>query len=358
VRWNAHYKSFKESANKYHMTDQEMEFVNEEGINYLPSSRASAHEANNPFKTGEAKEQPNFTPGCMLSPKKPPELYDIRECPMSNGTGIIEKVISKGRNASGNIGFVKVEEDALLNSNETIAARKAKRIKRIQPYQTETNAELKKQFNRLVHFKGIDESWLMGCKVNLRPQTTHKKTLLLDLDGTLICNSHRVTCKYDNPLLQPEINSDDKKIRISFHIRPHVMKLLKTLKFFYEIVVFTAGKESYAKPIIEYLDPKKCCIAYLLHRKQCVMNKNWVVKDLRVIGKRELKNMIIIDNSVISFAENLDNGIYVPTFEGDPNDRELLPIIDFLKEIHDVDDVRPYVKEFAGIQNLFFEHNS
>jgi len=345
------------------MTDQEMEFVNEEGINYLPSSRASAHEANNPFKAGETKGQSNLTPRCTLLPTKPRELYDIMKYSRSNRTGIIEKVTTKERNASGYIGFVKVEGDGLLNSYKTIVASKAKNRKRIQPYQTKTNAELKKQFNKLAHFKGIDKSWLIGCKVNLRPQTTHKKTLILDLDGTLICNSYRATYKSDSPSLQPEVismsptNNDDEKIGISFHIRPHVMKLLRTLKFFYEIIVFTAANESYAKPIIEYLDPKKCCIAYLLHRKQCVMNKNWIVKDLRVIGRRELKNMIIIDNSVICFAENLDNGIYVPTFEGDPNDRELLPIINFLKEIHDVDDVRPYVREFAGIQKLFFEHN-
>jgi hypothetical protein len=74
--------------------------------------------------------------------------------------------------------------------------------------------------------------------------------------------------------------------------------------------------------------------------------------DLRVIGRWELKDMVIVDNSVISFAGNLDNGMYVPTFEGDPNDRELLPIISFLKEIHDVDDVRSLVRDFAGIQKL------
>jgi hypothetical protein len=72
----------------------------------------------------------------------------------------------------------------------------------MQPYQTEVNKELKKQFNKLAHFKSIDESWLTGCKVNLSPQVTHKKTLLLDLDGTLICNSYRATYKSDNPSLQ------------------------------------------------------------------------------------------------------------------------------------------------------------
>ena len=66
--------------------------------------------------------------------------------------------------------------------------------------------------------------------------------------------------------------------------------------------------------------------------------------------------MIIIDNSVISFVGNMDNGIYIPTFNGDPDDKELLPIINFLKEIADVDDVRPYVSEFAGVQRLYNEH--
>jgi TFIIF-interacting CTD phosphatase-like protein len=88
------------------------------------------------------------------------------------------------------------------------------------------------------------------------------------------------------------------------------------------------------------------------------MTKNWIIKDLRVIGRRELKDIVILENSVISFATNLDNGIYIPSYEDDHTDQELLPIIDFLKNITDVDDVRLYVREFAGVCKLFSDYKS
>lgn len=317
----------------------------------MPSSWASAHEVRNPFKSRTSCGQGETTPRYFSLPAKPSGL----NYSMSDAAEVTKRVITKGRSTSGDTDLVE-PEDSLASS---VPARYKPRAKTsVRHCQIETNPELAKQLAKLARFKGIDESWLDGRRVNLRPLKTHKKTLILDLDGTLICSSYRATYKSDDASPQPEVvtmartNGDDTRSFTSFHIRPHVMRLLKTLRFFYEIIVFTAGKESYAKPIVEYLDPKKCCIAYLLHRDQCVQVKDWIIKDLRVVGRRELKDMVIVDNSVISFAGNLDNGIYVPTYEGDPNDRELLPIIDFLKEIHSVDDVRPYVREFAGISDL------
>ena len=86
------------------------------------------------------------------------------------------------------------------------------------------------------------------------------------------------------------------------------------------------------------------------------MTKEHVVKDLRVLGNRKLKDIVILDNSVISFAGQPDNGIYIPTYEGEEEDKELLKILDFLKNIAGVDDVRPYVSEFAGIKKLLAEY--
>ena len=68
-----------------------------------------------------------------------------------------------------------------------------------------------------------------------------------------------------------------------------------------------------------------------------------------------IENMIILDNLILSFASNIDNGIYILSFEGDLEDKELLIIIDFLKEMHDA---CPYIKDFAGIHQLFSFYQS
>jgi CTD small phosphatase-like protein 2 len=76
------------------------------------------------------------------------------------------------------------------------------------------------------------------------------------------------------------------------------------------------------------------------------------VKDLRVLGNRRLEDLVIVDNSVLSFAAQLANGIYVPSFDGSADDHELPVVANFLKSIAHVADVRPYVTKFAGLQAL------
>eukprot|EP00826_Nyctotherus_ovalis_P054914 TRINITY_DN7246_c0_g1_i11.p1 TRINITY_DN7246_c0_g1~~TRINITY_DN7246_c0_g1_i11.p1 ORF type:complete len:343 (-),score=51.41 TRINITY_DN7246_c0_g1_i11:146-1174(-) len=335
----------------------ELDCTNEEGAACLfPSSWANSHEANNPFRVGKGKEQHDLTLRYSLLPTKPSMLdYFL--------SGITELTINKASRTAGDINLIESESD---NSPIDTLTRPQKPQKAIlsRTYCTELNPELIKQFKQLVHFRGIDESWVKNCKVNLRHQKTYKKTLILDLDGTLICSARKAEDKGSEGLSRPkvvtvvQVDDDGTKSVISYYIRPHAMRLLKTLRFLYEIIVFTAGTESYAKAIVESLDPKKQYITYLLHRDQCIKTKNWIIKDLRVIGRRKLKDMIMVDNSVISFAGNLDSGIYVPSYEGDLGDQELLPVIEFLKEVYDVEDVRPYVHEFAGINKLISDYKA
>jgi hypothetical protein len=54
------------------------------------------------------------------------------------------------------------------------------------------------------------------------------------------------------------------------------------------------------------------------------------IKDLRVIQNRDIESMIIVDNCMGSFGQALGNGIPILAFEGDPNDRELLLLKDYL----------------------------
>jgi CTD small phosphatase-like protein 2 len=44
------------------------------------------------------------------------------------------------------------------------------------------------------------------------------------------------------------------------------------------------------------------------------------IKDLRIIGNRKLKDSILIDNYVHSFAFNIDNGIPIVEWRNDRND--------------------------------------
>lgn len=337
-----------------------------DGISLLPSSCVRSHESRNPFKPqGMGTE---LTPRYSVLPRKlsAAEGYvPLIEINANDLSGSEKKPGHAMRRISqGDMDLVEPEEEPAINTTSSAAGDKKLSKLAIKPYQTKMTEELERYFNKLVRFKGIDESWIKEHKVKLSPQRVARKTLVLDLDGTLICNIHKAACEFsEGPRVSELVTvrcslNGTAKGTISFYVRPHVGRLLKTLRLFYEIVVFTASTEAYGKAVVEHLDPRNCCIQYLLHRAHCVTTKNWIVKDLRVLGRRCPKDIVILENSVVSFAANLDNGIYVPSYEGGSEDEALLPIIEFLKEIANVGDVRPYVREFAGVAKLLADYKA
>jgi CTD small phosphatase-like protein 2 len=54
-----------------------------------------------------------------------------------------------------------------------------------------------------------------------------------------------------------------------------------------------------------------------LYRQHCINPAPGVyVKDLRIIKDRDLKDIAIVDNSIVSFAYQLSNGIPISSFTG------------------------------------------
>ena len=68
------------------------------------------------------------------------------------------------------------------------------------------------------------------------------------------------------------------------------------------------------------------------------------MKDLRVITDRDLKDIVIVDNSIVSFAFQLSNGVPISSFTGQSGDEELLFMVTLLEEIYSYDDIRPQLE--------------
>lgn len=64
------------------------------------------------------------------------------------------------------------------------------------------------------------------------------------------------------------------------------------------------------------------------------------VKDLRIFKNVKIENMIIIDNSVLSFAFQLENGIPILPFYDNKDDIELKYLTNYLGNIYNVEDLR------------------
>jgi Dullard-like phosphatase family protein len=154
----------------------------------------------------------------------------------------------------------------------------------------------------------------------------YKYTLVLDLDETLV---HYI--------------SDNESSYIQ--IRPGAEEFIKELSEYYEIIIFTAALQTYADLVLEGIDPDGV-ISHRLYRQHTVSVGGANIKNLDNIG-RDIKHVIIIDNSMENFALQPKNGLNIIDFEGNEYDEEL----DYLKEDlinlakSNPDDVRYYLKD-------------
>ena len=68
---------------------------------------------------------------------------------------------------------------------------------------------------------------------------------------------------------------------------------------------------------------------------------------------RDRENLLIVDNSILCFAFDLDNGVPINSFMGvEADDRELLFLYSFLEEAVNAPDVRDKVKESFKLSYL------
>ena len=158
----------------------------------------------------------------------------------------------------------------------------------------------------------------------------YKYTLVLDLDETLV---HYIS--------DEELDNNSAYIQI----RPGAEDFIKDLSEFYEIIIFTAAQQNYADLVIDALDPDKV-ISYRLYRQHTIYFENVNIKDLDKLG-RDLKQVIIIDNSKENYSFQPKNGLNIADFEGNEYDEELEYLKDYLIKLikKNPDDVRYYLKD-------------
>jgi len=167
------------------------------------------------------------------------------------------------------------------------------------------------------------------------PRSAQRKTLVLDLDETLVHSSFKPVMGAD--FIVP-VEIDDQVHQVYVLKRPGVDQFLRRMGDLFEVVVFTASLAKYADPVLDLLDKFKV-VKVRLFREACVHHKGNYVKDLSRLG-RDIRQTIIIDNSPASYMFHPENAVPVESWFDDPNDVELLELIQVLEQISRVDDVR------------------
>lgn len=84
-----------------------------------------------------------------------------------------------------------------------------------------------------------------------------------------------------------------------------------------------------------------------LYRSNCVLTpRGTFTKDLRIFGNRDLKDIMLVDNSVTSFLPQLQNGIPIVPYFQDGKDIELIKLERFLYYVKRLADVRPFLQSY------------
>jgi Dullard-like phosphatase family protein len=179
-----------------------------------------------------------------------------------------------------------------------------------------------------------------------------RKTLILDLDETLIhADFDRNYSDHDSVV---NFTFDGEEIQAPILIRPGLYEFLDVVREKFEIFIFTASVQQYADSVLNMLDPENKYFKNRFYRNSCICVKSKVyVKDLRIFANRKQENLVMVDNSMYSFTNQISNGILINSFYNDREDRELYNLLNYLMnylpESPDVRNVNEQVFNFNSI---------
>jgi Dullard-like phosphatase family protein len=185
-----------------------------------------------------------------------------------------------------------------------------------------------------------------------KPGFEGKKTVIFDLDETLVHTSE----DFGGQSNRINICLPQGQVFAWVNIRPFARECLREAAKNFEVIVFTASDSPYADAVLDLLDPEKTLIHWRLYRESCIVVNNKFIKDLRILANRDLKDIILVDNSVYSFAYQLDNGIPIITWTEDPCDRELFNLIDYLQLLLETEDMRSLNRSIFQLHSFYDDY--
>ena len=241
---------------------------------------------------------------------------------------------------------------------------------------------LEKTLTHISQLKDINfEYALEDPKINegVPKLSFNKKILVLDLDETLIhadFDEEFSPDEYDAIIQFKAKNEEEKKEKniedsdstscclseveedevhsVGIFIRKGVKHFLEEVNKYFEVGIFTASVKEYADAVISFLDPENKLIKFRLYRNNCInYNDAFTVKDLRIFKNVDLKKIVLLDNSMYSFAAQINNGILINSFINDKEDNELFNALNYLVNfILPAKDVREVNEQFYNFRQI------
>ena len=209
-------------------------------------------------------------------------------------------------------------------------------------------------------------------KEKKKKKSNNKKLLLLDLDETLIHSEDKLNylknCNLINKKMgncfhkEIKFKEGENEFSMEIFIRPFLNEFLEKMNENFDLGIFTAALKNYAEAVLKIIDPSEKYFKIKLYRDSCINVKDKIfIKDLRIIENYDIKDIILVDNSLYSFYNNLKNGVLVNSFFYDGNDNQLIfaqnYILNALLLCDDVrivnEDTYKFTKQFDYYKSLY-----
>jgi hypothetical protein len=190
---------------------------------------------------------------------------------------------------------------------------------------------------RFINFSDILEK----NKIFLPENSLNRKTLILDLDETLIHADFDNNFSEDTYDHLVTFSYEGRNVEVPIILRPGVNQFLQNISENFEVFVFTASKREYADAVLNILDPENKIFAKRFYRENC-----------------KPENIIIVDNSMYSFSNQLSNGILINSFYNDRDDRELFNLFNYLQQyIKNAQDSREVNEKIFNFDMILREYS-
>ncbi|CAK1362712.1 Nuclear envelope morphology protein 1 [Cercospora beticola] len=178
---------------------------------------------------------------------------------------------------------------------------------------------------------------------------TPKKTLIIDLDETLIHSMAKSNRMSTGHMVEVRLNGQVSSSGVQIgpgvpilyyvHERPGCHEFLRKVSKWYNLIAFTASVQEYADPVIDWLERERKYFSGRYYRQHCTYRNGAYIKDLAQV-EPDLSKVMILDNSPMSYIFHEDNAIPIEGWISDPTDHELLHIIPLLEGLQYCTDVR------------------
>ena len=232
------------------------------------------------------------------------------------------------------------------NGNYDYYVKNALKLISLIPFRKLSINEKIKEISKTINFQNLKNE-----------SNKNKKLLILDLDETLVHSDLDFLLKEKNVKYDTILHFDseeEKNIPLPLMIRPGLYKFLDYASENFDLVIFTASDQDYADTIINYIEKDKKYFKMRLYRNNCIfIDPGLYIKDLRIFNSwKNIENIIIVDNSLFSFANQLNNGILITSYFDDKKDTFLYNVKDYLDYIKNEKDIREINKESFRFEEI------